>query len=89
MGTTQPEQPNRKRLLESEDSTSATSSDLDAEIARVAYDIFLARGGDDGDDLLDWLEAERIVHFRRASIDADGQLVDRQTPRPIAPSDRA
>jgi len=29
------------------------------EIARCAYELFLARGAEDGRDLQDWLEAER------------------------------
>ena len=31
----------------------------DTEIARRAYDLYLARGRDDGHDVEDWLEAER------------------------------
>jgi Protein of unknown function (DUF2934) len=30
-------------------------------IQLLAYDIFLSRGAQHGDDLADWLEAERIV----------------------------
>jgi hypothetical protein len=38
---------------------------LESEIRRRAYEIFLARGEGDGDDLADWLEAERIVRRHR------------------------
>ena len=31
------------------------------EIARQAYELFLARGAQDGNDLNDWLEAERLL----------------------------
>lgn len=40
------------------------SDDVD-EIRRAAYELYLSRGGMDGDDLSDWLEAERIVRSRR------------------------
>jgi hypothetical protein len=43
------------------------SDDLEVEIQRTAYDIFLSRGGGDGDDLADWFEAERIVRRDRGS----------------------
>jgi hypothetical protein len=41
------------------------SAGLDGEIRRRAYEIYLARGGADGNDLEDWLEAERSVHSPR------------------------
>jgi hypothetical protein len=42
-------------------------SDLSAEIARVAYELFLSRGGEHGHDLEDWTEAERVVRQRAAA----------------------
>lgn len=46
----------------------ATPPSEDAEeIRRQAYELYLARGGVGGDDLSDWLEAERIVRTRRGS----------------------
>lgn len=46
----------------------ATPPTEDAEeIRRQAYELYLARGGVGGDDLSDWLEAERIVRTRRGS----------------------
>jgi DUF2934 family protein len=46
----------------------ATPPSQDAEeIRRQAYELYLARGGVGGDDLSDWLEAERIVRTRRGS----------------------
>ena len=36
------------------------------EIARRAYDIFLARGGAHGHDLEDWLEAESALLTERS-----------------------
>lgn len=41
------------------------SDSLESDIRRKAYEIFLARGEGDGDDLADWLEAERIVRSHR------------------------
>jgi hypothetical protein len=43
------------------------SDDLEVAIQRTAYDIFISRGGGDGDDLADWFEAERIVRHDRGS----------------------
>jgi Protein of unknown function (DUF2934) len=35
------------------------SAPADEEIAQRAYELYLARGGTDGNDLADWLEARR------------------------------
>jgi hypothetical protein len=35
------------------------SAPADEEIAQRAYELYLARGGEDGHDLEDWLEARR------------------------------
>src|SRR5207244_425334 len=43
----------------------SASVDIHAEIRRRAYEIYLSRGGIDGDDLSDWLEAERLVTLSR------------------------
>ena len=37
------------------------------EIARLAYELFERRGRTPGNDLQDWLEAERILQQRRRS----------------------
>jgi hypothetical protein len=34
----------------------------DAEIARRAYDLYLARGREDGHDVEDWVQAERELN---------------------------
>jgi hypothetical protein len=50
------------------DTTAAT---LDRErIAHRAYELFMARGGADGQDLEDWLEAERELE-REGNGDRD------------------
>lgn len=42
----------------------------DDEIRRQAYALYLSRGGGDGSDLSDWLEAERIVRLRRGGSES-------------------
>lgn len=44
------------------------ASDELEEIRRQAYALYLSRGAGDGNELSDWLEAERMVRLRR--IDA-------------------
>jgi hypothetical protein len=39
----------------------SSADKLDAEIRRCASDLYLARGGRGGDEVSDWLEAERMV----------------------------
>jgi len=42
-----------------------------AAVARVAYELYLRRGGEQGHDIEDWLVAERLLQeefHRRASI---------------------
>lgn len=52
-------QPRRRRIDRAQDrpQVSATAQD----VARRAYDLFLARGCEHGHDLDDWLSAERDV----------------------------
>jgi hypothetical protein len=40
-------------------SSSTLAPTTPGDIARRAYDLYLARGGQDGHDLEDWLRAER------------------------------
>lgn len=35
------------------------------EVAKVAYELYLKRGGAHGFDVEDWMEAEKIVRARR------------------------
>ena len=44
----------------------------DADIARRAYDLYLARGGEPGHDVEDWLQAERDL---RGAV--EGRMQDR------------
>ena len=41
--------------------TSARKSPLTEDIERRAYDLYISRGGADGNDMDDWLQAERQV----------------------------
>ena len=43
---------------------SLSSADLHQCVSKVAYDLYLNRGGVHGHDLDDWLVAERIVLFQ-------------------------
>lgn len=47
-----------------------SGSDDTDEIRRQAYELYLSRGAGDGNDLSDWLEAERIVRLRRGSVES-------------------
>lgn len=48
-----------------------TQRDLNEEIAKVAYDLYEKRGKTQGNDLDDWVKAERIVTERYAEIKKD------------------
>jgi Protein of unknown function (DUF2934) len=48
------------------------------EIARCAYELYLARGAEDGRDLEDWLETERQL----------AKAPKRRAKKPAAPSAR-
>lgn len=39
----------------------------DAEVARIAYELYERRGRQDGHALDDWLEAERLVRRQQAA----------------------
>ena len=51
--------------------TTAGTIDRD-ECAQRAYELYLARGGEDGRDLDDWLTAEREIRERR-TLQTPGQ----------------
>lgn len=69
-----------KKLLPAEESSSKSRINIheialqktdplaiNKKISEVAYDLFLKRGATHGNDLGDWLEAERIVIGERKS----------------------
>ncbi len=45
--------------------------DLNEEIAKVAYDLYEKRGKTQGNDLDDWVRAEKIVTERYAKLKKD------------------
>jgi hypothetical protein len=55
------------------------SDGLDSEIRRRAYEIYLARGQAEGNDLSDWLEAERLVRSRRDTAERAVQAAQPST----------
>ncbi len=57
--TTKNENPPAKKRSTSSKRRSAAADPTPEEIERRAYDIFLARGGTDGNPFDDWLQAER------------------------------
>jgi hypothetical protein len=66
--------------------------DRQARVAERAYDRYLARGGQDGQDLDDWLEAEREVAAENTDIQepSDASVsarMDSSVPETIARQD--
>lgn len=50
------------------------TDEAEHEIRIRAYELYLSRGSVDGDDLSDWLEAERLVRSSRPGIgNGDGE----------------
>jgi len=52
-------------IAQASDVIRSDADGVEAEIRRCAYNLYLERGGGGGDELSDWLEAERMV--RRGS----------------------
>jgi hypothetical protein len=52
-----------------------------SRIARRAHEIYEARGGQDGRDLDDWLQAEREVDAEIEAGSASADATARQAPR--------
>ncbi len=55
----------RKRAVSSKARAAGKQRPARTEIARRAYEIFVGRGGNDGHDLQDWLQAEAELTGRR------------------------
>ena len=51
-------------ILPSENDSISYSAITEDDIARRAYALYLARGGQEGHDVEDWLQAERELLFR-------------------------
>jgi hypothetical protein len=54
-----------KRTRRAADARTSDHAVIADDIARVAYEIYVARGRADGAHLDDWLEAERRLHRTR------------------------
>jgi hypothetical protein len=52
---------NLSRGESSSNGAGGNSPEFNARVARKAYELFERRGGDEGQDVQDWLEAERLV----------------------------
>jgi hypothetical protein len=71
----------------------ATNRDRQARIAERAYDRYMARGAGDGQDLDDWLEAEREIAAEAEQTPAPltesvSARMDASVPEEIARQDR-
>ena len=49
--------------------SASTSEPTHDDIAARAYELYLSRGGVDGDDVSDWLAAERLVRSNASRSD--------------------
>jgi DUF2934 family protein len=68
--STSPKTPRRRAATSQVETAGVQQSTPTApaeEVASEAYRLFLARGGQHGDALTDWLAAERIVRERRVN----------------------
>ena len=61
VGTTQRPQSDPESRARKTKATGQTPDDRERLIRRKAYELYLSRGGRDGNDLGDWLEAERTI----------------------------
>jgi hypothetical protein len=57
------------------------NSDLTERIAARAYQLYEARGRQDGFDLQDWLQAEKEIELLRANDETDASTVEEQTEK--------
>ena len=63
--------------------------DLNEEIAKVAYDLYEKRGKSNGNDLDDWVKAEKIVaeryaRLRKGEIDMMSKAAEKVTEKAAA-----
>lgn len=78
--TVRPKADRRKKTTTSAEATAIVGQVAQADIARRAFELYCARGGQDGSDVEDWLRAEREL--------STGPAQPRRRPtRKIAPLD--
>lgn len=56
------------------------------EIAKIAYELYLMRGGSPGDPVADWITAERIYAERKATVEKMLTVEERVDIAPAAAS---
>jgi hypothetical protein len=78
-----------RRSVESGDLPQPGNGELRTRISLRAYELFLARGGEHGRDLEDWLEAERQVMSRDAGQSREDQAIAPGAPLPPRDAVRA
>ena len=59
--------PTTPTRLITKDPTTGSTSDLQEQIRRRAYELYEERGKDDGHELADWLQAESEVTQQRSN----------------------
>jgi hypothetical protein len=67
------------------------NSSLNEEVTKVAYELYEKSGSQEGNDLLNWLAAEKIVNFRKmlySGISGEAILMLEYKPAHIAESAR-
>lgn len=60
------------------------TADMEDEVRRRAYELYLARGGQPGREFEDWYAAEQEVRARRAAAPASGRSEGSQQREPAA-----
>ena len=60
-GTSNSDRSTGQSSTASNNGAGGASPEFNARVARKAYELFERRGGDTGQDVQDWLEAERLV----------------------------
>lgn len=58
-------QTNRIKVAEKSTTNSQVKYSKEDQIRQVAYELYQKRGGQNGNDLADWLKAEELVNKRK------------------------
>jgi hypothetical protein len=66
-----------------------TARPTEEQIRARAYELFLERGQSAGDPVADWLQAERELIARAATIAPEPKSTPKPAPKPKAPAPRA
>ncbi|MHB9098846.1 MAG: DUF2934 domain-containing protein [Syntrophales bacterium] len=56
---------------------------LNEEITRVAYELYEKSNRQEGNDLLNWLAAEKIVHFQKMFPEIGGEAIALLEYKPV------